>query len=172
MRYLLLHTPAWDPASARPALESAQIELRETRLARDLAADDRPTVFVLDADSRSLFPLDALRAFVDAGGAIVALGREGEVDVPSAMPSELLSGFVSHPLGQRQLLVAVRAGYREAAARLETARARAEAASRSREIGELTRIGVALGTERDLKTLLDLILTQARRVTSSDAGSL
>ncbi|HEX4601171.1 MAG TPA: HD domain-containing phosphohydrolase, partial [Gemmatimonadales bacterium] len=92
--------------------------------------------------------------------------------VPSAMPSELLSGFVSHPLGQRQLLVAVRAGYREAAARLETARARAEAASRSREIGELTRIGVALGTERDLKTLLDLILTQARRVTSSDAGSL
>src|SRR5256886_2826698 len=40
------------------------------------------------------------------------------------------------------------------------------------EIGELTRIGVALGTERDLKTLLELILTQARRITTSDAGSL
>ncbi|MGH7699413.1 MAG: HD domain-containing phosphohydrolase, partial [Gemmatimonadales bacterium] len=52
------------------------------------------------------------------------------------------------------------------------ARARAEATQRSREIGELTRIGVALGTERDLKTLLELILTQARRVTHSDAGSL
>src|SRR6266702_3895902 len=52
------------------------------------------------------------------------------------------------------------------------ARARAEAVSRSREIGELTRIGVALGTERDLRSLLDLILTQARRITSSDAGSL
>jgi HD-GYP domain-containing protein (c-di-GMP phosphodiesterase class II) len=88
------------------------------------------------------------------------------------MPSELLSGFARHPLGARELLVAVRAGYREAAARMETARARAEAASRSREIGELTRIGVALGTERDLKALLDLILTQARRITSSDAGSL
>jgi HD-GYP domain-containing protein (c-di-GMP phosphodiesterase class II) len=88
------------------------------------------------------------------------------------MPSELLSGFVRHPAGTRQLLVAVRAGYREAAARMETARARSEAASRSREIGELTRIGVALGTERDLKTLLDLILTQARRITSSDAGSV
>src|SRR6266566_2472908 len=172
MRYVLLHTPAWDPTSVGPALERAQIETRPARLPRDLAVDERPTVFMLDSESRSTFPLDVLRAFVDAGGAIVALGRNGEVDVPPEMPAELLSGFVRQPVGTRQLLVAVRAGYREAAARVETARARAEAASRSREIGELTRIGVALGTERDVKSLLDLILTQARRITSSDAGSL
>ena len=172
MKYLLLHSPAWDPAGVRPVLETAQIEARAARVPRDLAVDERPTVFVLDSECRSIFPLDVLRAFVDAGGAIVALGRAGEEDLPSAMPAELLSGFVPHPLGPRQLLVAVRAGYREAAARMETARARGEAASRSREIGELTRIGVALGTERDLKALLDLILTQARRITSSDAGSL
>src|SRR6266487_1607443 len=172
MRYLLLHTSAWDPTSVGPALERAQIETRPARLPRDLAVDERPTVFMLDSESRSTFPLDVLRAFVDAGGAIVALGRNGEVDVPPEMPAELLSGFVRQPVGTRQLLVAVRAGYREAAARVETARARAEAASRSREIGELTRIGVALGTERDVKSLLDLILTQARRITSSDAGSL
>ena len=172
MRYLLLHTPAWTPAGVRPALESAQIEAREARIPRELVADERPTVFVLDAESRSIFPVDVLRAFVDAGGAIVALGRDGEPDLPAEMPSELLSGFVKEPIGPRQLLVAVRAGYREAAARMETARARSEAANRSREIGELTRIGVALGTERDLKSLLDLILKQARRITSSDAGSL
>ncbi len=155
-----------------PALDGAQIEVREVRLPHDLTVDERPTVLVLDGESRSALPLDALRAFVDAGGAIVALGRDGEPDVPGAIPSELLSGFVRHPAGARQLLVAVRSGYREAAARAETARARAEAASRGREIGELTRIGVALGTERDLDSLLDLILTQARRITSSDAGSL
>ena len=172
MRYVLLHTPTWRPASAAPALEAAQIDVREVRLLRDLAVDERPTVLVLDAESRSILPLDVLRAFVDAGGAIVALGRDGEPDVPTEMPSELLSGFVRHPVGVRQLLVAVRAGFREAAARAETVRARAEAASRGREIGELTRIGVALGTERDLDTLLDLILTQSRRITSSDAGSL
>jgi len=172
VRYLLLHTPAWTPAGVRPALESAQIEAREARIPRELVADERPTVFVLDAESRSIFPVDVLRAFVDAGGAIVALGRDGEPDLPAEMPSELLSGFVKEPIGPRQLLVAVRAGYREAAARMETARARSEAANRSREIGELTRIGVALGTERDLKSLLDLILKQARRITSSDAGSL
>ena len=172
MRYLLLYTPAWSPAGIRPALESAQIEAREARVPRDLVVDERPTVFVLDSESRAIFPVDVLRAFVDAGGAIVALGRDGEPDLPAEMPSELLSGFVRPPVGPRQLLVAVRAGYREAAARMETARARSEAANRSREIGELTRIGVALGTERDLKTLLELILTQARRITTSDAGSL
>src|SRR6266850_1533080 len=165
MRYLLLHTPAWSPAGVRPALEGAQIEAREARVPRELVVDERPTVFVLDSESRSIFPVDVLRAFVDAGGAIVALGRDGEPDLPAEMPSELLSGFVKQPVGPRQLLVAVRAGYREA-------RARSEAANRSREIGELTRIGVALGTERDLKTLLELILTQARRITTSDAGSL
>src|SRR5213082_1042907 len=117
MRYLLLHTSAWDATSVGPALERAQIEARQARLPRDLAVDERPTVFLLDSESRSTFPLDVLRAFIDAGGAIVALGR-------------------------------------------------------NREIGELTRIGVALGTERDVKSLLDLILTQARRITSSDAGSL
>jgi len=172
VRYLLLYTPAWSPTGVRPALESAQIEAREARVPRELVVDERPTVFVLDSESRAIFPVDVLRAFVDAGGAIVALGRDGEPDLPAAMPSELLSGFVQQPVGPRQLLVAVRAGYREAAARMETARARSEAANRSREIGELTRIGVALGTERDLKTLLELILTQARRITTSDAGSL
>ena len=156
-----------------PALETAHVEARAVRQARELSvADDRPTVFLLDPDSRSAFPLDVMRSFVDAGGAIVALGREGETDVPEGMPTEFLSGFLTHPATPRRLLVAIRAGFREAAARAETARARGEAAQRAREIGELTRIGVALGTERDLKTLLELILTQARRITQSDAGSL
>jgi HD-GYP domain-containing protein (c-di-GMP phosphodiesterase class II) len=162
----------WRPDAVAPALQSSQVEARAVRQWRDLAVDDRPTVFLLDAESRSSFPVDMLRSFVDAGGAIVALGRNGEADVPDGLPLEFLSGFLTHPASPRGLLVAIRAGFREAAARAETARARGEAAQRAREIGELTRIGVALGTERDLKTLLDLILTQSRRITQSDAGSL
>ncbi|MFQ5817699.1 MAG: HD domain-containing phosphohydrolase [Terriglobia bacterium] len=55
--------------------------------------------------------------------------------------------------------------------------ARAEAAERqveqsSYEIDELNRIGVALSSERDTQTLLDLILLKSREITSSDAGSL
>ena len=173
MRYVLLHPPMWRPDAVAPALETSQVEARAVRTAKELmVADDRPTVFLLDAESRSAFPVDVMRAFVDAGGAIVALGRNGEMDVPEALPTEFLSGFLTQPTSPRRLLVAIRAGFREAAARAETARARGEAAQRAREIGELTRIGVALGTERDIKTLLDLILTQSRRITQSDAGSL
>src|SRR5712671_5638866 len=157
----------WHPDAVAPALETSQVEARTVRQAKDLAVtDDRPTVFLLDAESRSAFPVDIMRSFVDAGGAIVALGRNGETDVPEGLPTEFLSGFLTQPTSPRRLLVAIRAGFREAAARAETARARGEAAQRAREIGELTRIGVALGTERDIKILLDLILTQ------SDAGSL
>src|SRR6201982_36604 len=107
MRYLLLHTSAWDPASVGPALERAQIETRQARVPRDLAVDERPSVFVLDSESRSAFPIDVLRAFVDAGGAIVALGRNGEADIPAEMPAELLSGFLRQPVAARQLLGAV-----------------------------------------------------------------
>src|SRR6266704_5140464 len=173
VRYLLLHPPMWRPDAVAPALETSQVEARAVRQAKELAVtDDRPTVFLLDAESRSGFPVDVMRSFVDAGGTIVALGRNGETDVPEGLPTEFLSGFLTHPASPRRLLGAIRAGFREAAARAETARARGEAAHRAREIGELTRIGVALGTERDLKTLLDLILTQSRRITQSDAGSL
>ncbi|HLQ69715.1 MAG TPA: GAF domain-containing protein, partial [Gemmatimonadales bacterium] len=173
MRYVLLHPPVWRPDAVAPALETSQVEARPVRQPKELAVvDDLPTVFLLDGESRSAFPVDVMRSFVDAGGAIVALGRNGETDVPDGLPTEFLSGFLTHPASPRRLLVAIRAGFREAAARAETARARGEAANRAREIGELTRIGVALGTERDLKTLLELILTQSRRITQSDAGSL
>jgi HD-GYP domain-containing protein (c-di-GMP phosphodiesterase class II) len=172
MNYVLLHPDGWDPTPITPAVETASVEVRAVQAARDLVPNDRPTVFLLDADHRGAFPTDALRSFVDAGGAIVALGCPDEVDVPEGLPTELLSGFVRHPAGVRQLLVAIRSGYREAAARAETARARNEAALRSREIGELTRIGMALGTQRDLKALLEQILTKAREITQSDAGSL
>src|SRR5207244_13055283 len=126
----------------RAGPEAWQVAARPVRQSRELAVvDDRPTVFLLDAESRSAFPVDVGRGFVDAGGAIVALGRNGETDVPEGLPTEFLSGFLTQPTSPRRLLVAIRAGFREAAARAETARARGEAAQRSREIGELTRIG-------------------------------
>jgi len=40
------------------------------------------------------------------------------------------------------------------------------------EIDQLNQIGIALSTERDMKSLLDLILRKSREITDSDAGSL
>lgn len=42
----------------------------------------------------------------------------------------------------------------------------------ARQLEELNRIGAALSAERDTARLLELILTKARAITSSDAGSL
>jgi HD-GYP domain-containing protein (c-di-GMP phosphodiesterase class II) len=172
VRYIVLHTAGWAPDALSGAFVAAGVEARRINGPKQLVVEDRPTVLLLDAAGRAQIPVEALRGFVDAGGAVVALGAPGETDVPETLPVELLSGFLPEPQPPRQLLVALRAGFREAAARAETARARSEAAQRSREIGELTRIGVALTTERDLKTLLEQILTQARQITQSDAGSL
>jgi len=52
------------------------------------------------------------------------------------------------------------------------AEALAAAHRRHDELQELTRIGAALSTERDLTTLLRMILSQARRLARADAGSL
>jgi HD-GYP domain-containing protein (c-di-GMP phosphodiesterase class II) len=172
VNYLLLHPDGWSPAPLAPALETARVEARGIRGPADLLSDGRPTVFLLPQDGRNTFPLNALRTFVDGGGAIVALGAEHEDDVPECLPTELLSAFVPHPGGVRQLLVAIRAAYREAAARAEAARQRREAAQRGHEVAELAGIGAKLMTERDPEKLLDDILTQARRLTQSDAGSL
>jgi HD-GYP domain-containing protein (c-di-GMP phosphodiesterase class II) len=113
-----------------------------------------------------------MRSFVGSGGGIVAIGEEGERDVPPDLDEEFLSTFVQQPCGRRQLLLALKMAYKNVVARAETVGAKAEAASRTKEIHELTRIGMALATERDYNSLLDLILTQARRLTSSDAASL
>ena len=66
----------------------------------------------------------------------------------------------------------LRGGFRHAASMVAQRRAESEQELRHQELTELTNVGVALSTERDLLTLLEMILTQARRITSSDAGSI
>ena len=67
---------------------------------------------------------------------------------------------------------AVRAAARHALAQQDRARTWAQLQRLSGELRELNRIGMALMSERDPERLLGLILTQARRLTTSDAGSL
>ena len=54
----------------------------------------------------------------------------------------------------------------------EQARVTREARETTRQLEELNAIGVRLSGERDTKLLLDLILTKARTITRSDAGSI
>ena len=172
MKFLLLHLPSWTPETISRPLAQEGVEVRQVSSASEVAADHRPTVLLLDAVARSHFTPHALLALRDAGVAVLALGANGEEDVPHDLPAEALAGFVRGPIGGRQLLVGLRSALLVAAARQDTLRAKAETAARTSEITELTDIGIQLTTEKDYNKLLDLILNQARRITQSDAGSL
>ncbi len=54
----------------------------------------------------------------------------------------------------------------------DRARARQELQEAASELQTLTKIGVALSTERSTEALLELILTKSREITTADAGSL
>jgi len=152
---------------------SASIEIQLARQFDPKTASERPTVVVMDDELRRWLGAAGARQLAESGAALVAIGAAGETDVPADLPgADVISAFIPAGAGTRQLLVALRAAYREAAARIESARARSEVAQRSREITELTRIGMALSTERNYDVLLEMILTQARQVTQSDGGSL
>ncbi|HET9685370.1 MAG TPA: HD domain-containing phosphohydrolase [Gemmatimonadaceae bacterium] len=151
-------------------VEVRRIPALPTSRAVDL---DRPTVIMVDhaligsagdAGAR----LQELASLV----ALVGIGEPGEIEPPEGMPLELLSGYLPGDASVPTVFATLHGAFRHAAALVAARRARSDAEERSRELAELTAIGAAMGTERDLSTLLDLILTQARRVTTSDAGSL
>jgi len=104
--------------------------------------------------------------------ALVWMGEAGEHEPPAEFPSELLTCFIAGDAPISTVITALRGAFRHAASIVAARKAAAEAEHRARELAELTAIGVALSTQRDLGTLLELILTQARRLTNSDAGSL
>ena len=74
--------------------------------------------------------------------------------------------------GDEAVLRGLRSTARHSASLLAQARTRSQLDRLSGELRELNRIGMALMSERDPEQLLNLILTQARRLTTSDAGSL
>ncbi len=172
MKYQLFHAKSFDPTPLAGTLSTAGIETTPVHSSGDLIVGERPTILLLDPAGRQLFSLANLRSFVDAGGAIVALAGEGDGPAAPTIPDHLLSGLIATPYQTRELLISLKSAFRDAATRTENKRLRASAEARSKELDELTRIGVALNTERDYDALLSLVLSQARRVTSSDAGSL
>jgi HD-GYP domain-containing protein (c-di-GMP phosphodiesterase class II) len=175
MSLLLLHGPEWKPGVPAKELLGGE-EAVEARVVSDIGRvelDGRAVVLLLDPELRLVLGEGGLREAVERGIAVVALGREGEADLPDDLPgATLISAFLTHGYGPRQLRVALRSAYRESLVRRETAQVRTDLALRTREIVELTRIGVALSTEHDYDELLRLILSQARQITQSDAGSL
>jgi HD-GYP domain-containing protein (c-di-GMP phosphodiesterase class II) len=132
----------------------------------------RPTVVLLDR--RLLGALDDTRCIAELAGivAIVGLGDPGDIEPAPEFPADLLTSYMPADVPTATAHMLLRGAMRHAVGLVGAHAAREERALRHRELAELTSVGVALSTERNLLALLEMILTQARRITSSDAASL
>ena len=141
-----------------------------TAMAIDLA---RPTVLIVDRALLASAGGDATRLSDLARNiALVGIGDPGEEEPPSDFPTDLLTGYLPADAPVGTLIAMLRGAFRHATSLVNERRAVAEQAQSHRALKELTNLGLALSTERDLMTLLEMILSQARRITTSDAGSL
>lgn len=151
------------------------LELRRVRALPhpDELDPERPTVLLLDRALLAATP-DARRnaAALAQVAALVWVAGSGEVEPPAEAPEQLLTAYVVGAAPARAVLAQLRGAFRAATALAGEHAARAAERARRRDLAELARTGAALTIERDLMTLLDLILSQARRMTASDAGSL
>jgi HD-GYP domain-containing protein (c-di-GMP phosphodiesterase class II) len=176
MKPLLLTAPGSPLSDAPLGRRGDDIEVRPIpALPLPRALDlERPTVLALDrtllasAGDGAGTQLRALAGVI----AIVGIGDPHDAEPGDDFPVDVLASFVPGGATTGTKLAAFRGAFRHAATLAAVRRARNTAVERTRELTELSAIGVALTTERDLGTLLRLILSHARRVTESDAGSL
>jgi len=151
-------------------VELRRVPVLPTAMAIDLA---RPTVLIVDRALLASAGGDATRLSDLARNiALVGIGDPGEEEPPSDFPTDLLTGYLPADAPVGTLIAMLRGAFRHATSLVNERRAVAEQAQSHRALKELTNLGLALSTERDLMTLLEMILSQARRITTSDAGSL
>ena len=175
MKPLLLVAVGRTVSSAPLGRREEDAEVRRVPVLPTAASLDatRPTVIALDRSLLGASGDDRARlAELAEIAAFVGIGDPGEEEPGPDFPADLLTGWIPSDAPVGTLVASLRGAIRHATTLVAARAARAAEAERHRELAELTSVGVALSTERDLVALLTLILAQARRITSSDAGSL
>lgn len=132
---------------------------------------ERATVIVVDRALLKGVAADALLKVADQA-ALLGAGDAGESEPPAEWPAHGMAGWVAGDARPAAAAMQLRGALRQAAALAGAHTARRSEQERSRELADLAQVGAALSTERDLLKLLEMILSQARRVTTSDAGSI
>lgn len=162
---LVLFTTAGAPEPGAASL--AGMDRRTVDSPSAVECLDRPTVLLLGSDLHDggAAELASLPDHV----AVVAVGGEACREAEDAGRFFLALDPSTEEAG---LLGAIRSAARHSASVLSSERAEAHLERMHGQLRELNRVGMALMSERDPDQLLGLILTQARRLTGSDAGSL
>jgi len=133
---------------------------------------ERPTVVLLDEGlavrSGGAGRLGQMASIV----AFVGLGEAGQQEPSELMRSVALTSWLPADASAGQGTTALHGAMRHASTLIDAYRASRLEQSSAFDLRELSRVGAALSTERNLDTLLEMILAQALRLSSSDAGSL
>ncbi len=165
MKFKVYHSPAFAGDAIRLDLERVGAELIAIPSLREIPADDSIAVVLLDpalaADGAALAAAPPATLFLAVGleGAAPALESNVYLHLPASCPSGVLRKAVSR--------AAEHARDRREKEWLADRMTRA-----TRELDETHKIGIALSTVRDHDVLLPMILTKARELSRSDAGSL
>ncbi|HWZ60880.1 MAG TPA: HD domain-containing phosphohydrolase [Gemmatimonadaceae bacterium] len=147
-----------------PADVAYELRRIDTIPSPDAIERDRPTMVLVDRALLDSAPDDAaerLRALIR----LAALVGVGDAADNEPRPVDLLTTFIPHGASPTMVRTQLGGALRHAVA-LRNERQRAH------ELAELTHIGAALSTEHDLLRLLEMILSQARRISGCDAGSV
>ena len=135
---------------------------------------DRPIVLALDRSLIASAGEGAVPQLKSLAGliAIVGIGGASDREPGEQFHGDVLTSFIPGDATPGTRAAAFRGAFRHAAALVAIRRARSTAVDRTRELAELSAIGMALTTERDLGSLLGLILSHSRPETAAEPGSL
>lgn len=141
-----------------------------------------PSIDQLDPERPTVVLLDSALARASGGGAglgmlatyaaFVGLGDEGESAPSDTLRSAALTSWIPAGASEGQGTTALMGALRHASALIDAYRAAKLEQTSAHDLSELSRIGAALSTERNLDTLLEMILSEALRLSTADAGSL
>jgi HD-GYP domain-containing protein (c-di-GMP phosphodiesterase class II) len=167
-RPVLLHTASAELGPLRDVLAADRVERVRFDSWDDVATPTVPTVLLLDEATAAATPdLAAVLRHVPEAVAVVAASERAQA--LAAGCDRVIAVLRPEPA---EAASALRVAFRLSAARLGAARMEMELARTRSELRELAAVGMALMTERDLDRLLEKIVSKARQLTGSDAGSL
>ncbi|HET7234217.1 MAG TPA: HD domain-containing phosphohydrolase [Longimicrobium sp.] len=168
-RPLLLHGPGAELSVIGEVLAADAVEAREIDSIDDATGPcERPSVLLLD-DGLAEATLDLVAVLRHVPEAVAILAASDHAARLAAGCDRVAAVLPADPGAAAGTL---RMAFRLSAARLGAARMEAELARTRGELRELAAVGMALMTERDPDRLLEKIVTKARQITDSDAGSL
>ncbi|HET7631519.1 MAG TPA: HD domain-containing phosphohydrolase [Gemmatimonadaceae bacterium] len=134
----------------------------------------RATVVVFDRESVTAAGADGTHrlAALAESAALVLVGGSNAASASDELPTDVIAGSIPDGASPAVVAAQLRGAFHHAATLIALGTARYNEQRSRRELADLAQVGAALSTERDLTRLLDMILSQARRITWSDAGSL